>query len=501
MINSILLWVTWIYSAYLDPILRVLYVPLDWALGWMTSLNPVLSVTIIGVLTGMAMNLFMKFFSNQRLLGKCIADMDKLKLATAEAKKAGDKDRLAQLTNVSKLVNGKRAWASLKPALIPVLPVVVVVLWAMARLGYEPVRPGQLVDVYVDFEDEAAGNYVHIVAPDGLEVVGPTIVPVQPPVDPPPPPPPAGLESDKPIKVSAYAGKLEGFTAWVRANDKGRLSLAKYDPDFGKDEAKDKARRKAHPAGEPDITAAADDAPTKEGLAAIGALGPGDTVEVEGYQGKDGFRVVSLKVLSLLPCSGVLTGTVAAKGGDFITITVDFPPAGFAPKDVVEQKKSDLTFAIRNEKPTEANGNRSFEEKTLRVARVGRGTAVDINYRTDNGLVMDNVQPSVPLPPGMRAFWKVRPTREGKFPLIVRDHFGKTYQTMIEARKSGGLPPYGNVCERWDSPTRDQLQFVNVLLIDSMPKAWWNIWIQWMGVYLLAAVASWVATRYLFAVK
>jgi uncharacterized membrane protein (DUF106 family) len=496
-----LLWVSWLYSAYLDPVLRVLFVPLDGALGWLTRFNPVLSVTIIGVLTGMVMNLFMKFFSNQRLLGKCLTDMDKLKLAIAAAKKAGDKDRAAQLLNVNKRVSGKRAWASLKPALIPVLPVVVVVLWAMARLGYEPVRPGYLVDVMVDFEDEAAGSYVHIVAPEGLEVVGPAIVPAQLPVDT-PAPPPAGLESDKPIKASAYAGKTEGFAAWVRANDQGRLCLAKYDPDYGKNPEQDKAKRKAHPHGEPDITAVADDAPTKEGLAAIGALGPGDTVEVEGYQGQDGFRIVSLKVLSLLPRSGCVTGDVVAKGDGFVTIIIPSPKDnGFAPVEIAETGKSDLAFAIRNEKPTEANGNRSFEEKMLRVARVGRGTAVDINYRTDNGLVMDNVKPNVQLQPGVRAFWKVRPTREGRFPLVIRDHFGKTYQTVIEARNSGGLPPYANVCERWDSPTRDQLQFVNVLLIDSMPKAWWNIWIQWMGVYLLAAVASWVATRYLFAVK
>ena len=34
-----------------------------------------------------------------------------------------------------------------------------------------------------------------------------------------------------------------------------------------------------------------------------------------------------------------------------------------------------------------------------------------------------------------------------------------------------------------------------------MPADWWNLWFQWMGLYILVAIASGVGFRFLFRVN
>jgi uncharacterized membrane protein (DUF106 family) len=324
----------WLYFVYLDPVFQVLYHACDWLFLWWTShLPPVWAIACIGVLTGLGMNLVMKFFSDQRLLGKCKDDMKKLKGFVAEAKKAGDKDTVTRLTNVSRRIGNKYAINALKPSLWTVPPVLVVALWAGSRLGFEPIRPGQEVEVVANFEDGASG-FAHIIPNEGIAPVGPSIVPVEIP-------PPAAAAPAAPTS-----------------------------PDD---------KTKAEPKPEPGNPAPAQ--------------------------------------------------PVADK------------PAGAA-----EQAASAAVI-------------------------------------------------------GVEAHWKIRAAKEGKFPLVIRDHVGKTHTIDLEFRKAGGRPPEAQYCIRWDSPTADQLQFIIFKLKDRMPAAWWNLKIQWMGVYLIVALFFGINLRFVLGVK
>ncbi|MDD4890801.1 MAG: EMC3/TMCO1 family protein, partial [Phycisphaerae bacterium] len=124
----------------IDPVMQVLYIPCDWVLGWTERFGTIWSIVIVGTLTGVGVNLFQKFCSDQKLLGKCKSNMDQLKERMSAAKKAGDDEAAARFGRVCGRISGKYMLKSLLPALWTIPPVVLVVMWAASRLAFQPIR-------------------------------------------------------------------------------------------------------------------------------------------------------------------------------------------------------------------------------------------------------------------------------------------------------------------------------------------------------------------------
>lgn len=158
----------------MSALLDVLYAACDLLLGWSSYFGATAALSIVGVLSGLAVILFQKYASNQDLLGRCKEDLKILKLQAKEAKKAGDAAGARRLQGLSGRIGGKYMWAALKPALWTVPIIGVVGLWAGARLGYLPVRPGEALTVVAHFEDAAEG-WAHVVPGGGFAVEGPAI--------------------------------------------------------------------------------------------------------------------------------------------------------------------------------------------------------------------------------------------------------------------------------------------------------------------------------------
>ncbi len=169
----------WIVIELLDPVIVPFYPICDFLLGWTTKLGGVWGVAAVGLITGLGVNLFQKFFSRQKLLGKCKEDLKKLKKFTAEAKGAGNDERVTQLMGVSKRISGKYMWSSLKPAIFTVPPVLVICMWVGVRLGYDPVGPEKEVKVVACFENEAKGYATMLVSnKDDVAIIGGPVSPV-----------------------------------------------------------------------------------------------------------------------------------------------------------------------------------------------------------------------------------------------------------------------------------------------------------------------------------
>lgn len=158
----------------MSALLDVLYAPCDLLFGWTAFFGPIAALTVVGVLSGLAVILFQKYASNQDLLGRCKEDLKILKARTKEHKAAGDLEGARRLQGLSGRIGGKYMWAALKPALWTVPIIGVVGLWAGARLGYLPVRPGEPLNVVAHFEDAAEG-YAHVVTGEAFAVEGPPI--------------------------------------------------------------------------------------------------------------------------------------------------------------------------------------------------------------------------------------------------------------------------------------------------------------------------------------
>jgi len=172
----------WIYLHLLLPLLGVLYHPCDWMLGWVEHFPPVVSISIVGVISGVAVIAVQKWGSDQKFLGQAKADLEFLKARMKTAKQAKDEDALARARGLSGKIGGKYMFAALKPSLWTVPLIGVIGLWTGSRLGYQPLRPSGEVSVVAHFEDNAKGFAA--VVPDGvLKWQGTLIAPVQPPPD------------------------------------------------------------------------------------------------------------------------------------------------------------------------------------------------------------------------------------------------------------------------------------------------------------------------------
>jgi uncharacterized membrane protein (DUF106 family) len=172
----------WIYTHLLVPLLNVLYVPCDWLLGWAGLFSPIVSISIVAVISGLAMVLVLKYCSNQKFLGQAKADLALLKLKMKAAKDAGDKDGLTRARALSGRIGGKFMGASLKPSLWTVPIMAVLGLWTGSRLGYLPLRPGQEIKINAHFEDNAKG-FAYVLPVEAIKASGPLIAPIEIPQD------------------------------------------------------------------------------------------------------------------------------------------------------------------------------------------------------------------------------------------------------------------------------------------------------------------------------
>ncbi|HLY12130.1 MAG TPA: hypothetical protein VKW04_22705 [Planctomycetota bacterium] len=172
----------WIYLHLLLPILTVLYYPCDWLLAWVEHFPPVVSISIIGVISGVAVIAVQKYGSNQAFMGKAKADLEFLKLKMKSAKEAKDQDALARARGLSGKIGGKYMVAALKPSLWTVPLIGVIGLWTGSRLGYLPLHPADDVSIVAHFEDNAKG-FAYVVPDEVLNWQGTLIAPIEVPSD------------------------------------------------------------------------------------------------------------------------------------------------------------------------------------------------------------------------------------------------------------------------------------------------------------------------------
>ncbi|MCX7806613.1 MAG: hypothetical protein N3A38_15725, partial [Planctomycetota bacterium] len=103
-------------------------------------------------------------------------------------------------------------------------------------------------------------------------------------------------------------------------------------------------------------------------------------------------------------------------------------------------------------------------------------------------------------PRGVEAQWTVRASRPGVYTLTVC-HEGEAHRVKLPVGASGVFPPDVQTFIRLESPSGDRMQMLAFTLKDSMPPSWWNLHLQWIGVYLIVAIASGFGLRPVLGVK
>jgi len=101
-----------------------------------------------------------------------------------------------------------------------------------------------------------------------------------------------------------------------------------------------------------------------------------------------------------------------------------------------------------------------------------------------------------PAAEGKEAAWTLKPLRDGERTLTIR-HGGRSYALAVPSKR----PPELVTVFARHSYGQDRLQAVELKLRDSLPAAWWNLWLQWGGLYLLAALVVALLLRRLLRVQ
>jgi hypothetical protein len=101
---------------------------------------------------------------------------------------------------------------------------------------------------------------------------------------------------------------------------------------------------------------------------------------------------------------------------------------------------------------------------------------------------------------GLQARWKLKAVQEGAARLRIR-HEERAYEIPLPIAKNGGRPPEPVTTVNAPSPAQNQLQAVEIKLAPSLPEKWWNLTLQWGGLYLIVAVGLALALRYLLKVN
>jgi len=194
---------------------------------------------------------------------------------------------------------------------------------------------------------------------------------------------------------------------------------------------------------------------------------PNDTVEVIGTfeDGASGFAYI-IPNENLVTVGPVIVPVEIRKSAALVSAppaTSDSVPASAVPV----QAPTELVAA-----DTSAPRKSSSENVVMKVTPGSSATTADEPPKTSEAPV---------------AHWIICAPKEGKHQLRIR-HGDDQYSVAVPVFAKGGLPPEQATLFRTESPTRDRMLSLEFKLRDTVPAAWWNVTMQSMGVYFIAAL-------------
>ncbi len=144
----------------------------DPLLGWLLALPVDLALFIVAAGTGAILTFFRIFSTNQELLKRVDSDKARQKQLIREAKARGDKEALKRHRATVGELGIKSMKAEGGPLLASLLPIILLAVWAFARLGFVPPKEGEPIVIEAWFSQLSIDGTAHIVPTDGVEAPG-----------------------------------------------------------------------------------------------------------------------------------------------------------------------------------------------------------------------------------------------------------------------------------------------------------------------------------------
>lgn len=153
---------------------------LDVLLGWLLWLPRDAALLLVVVGTALCMTLARKWFTNQDLLRRAVADVAQLKTLLRDARRAKDKAAIQRLRGTTALVKTERLRDDLRVLAVVIVPVGLLAMWAAERFDYLPPRVGEEITLRAYYPLSSADRLSHLVPSDAFELRSPAIQIVQP---------------------------------------------------------------------------------------------------------------------------------------------------------------------------------------------------------------------------------------------------------------------------------------------------------------------------------
>jgi len=150
--------------AILDlPLLGLLKLPRD------------VTLVIVALFTVVILVVVRRVVTDQNQLGRCAADLRRLKELRREARAAGDRATVSRLAGTANAVKLQRLKADLIVLAVAIVPLGLLATWAVERLDFLPARPAQSLELTAYYPLSSIGRLTHLVPRPDMELRSPAI--------------------------------------------------------------------------------------------------------------------------------------------------------------------------------------------------------------------------------------------------------------------------------------------------------------------------------------
>jgi uncharacterized membrane protein (DUF106 family) len=137
--------------------------------GWILFLPRDAALFAVAIMTSLILTYVRKFTTDQAWLKQADEDQKRLGELIREAKKAGLKDDAKRFKDTAVQIKMRSMKYEGMPLLAALLPILLLATWCFARLGFEPPRAGEIVQVKMYVPLSGIGKLAHITPRPGVE--------------------------------------------------------------------------------------------------------------------------------------------------------------------------------------------------------------------------------------------------------------------------------------------------------------------------------------------
>jgi hypothetical protein len=152
----------------------------DAALGGLLRLPRDAVLILLALLTGLVLTVVRRWTTDQDLLRRCKEDKRRLKQLLKEARRRKDREAVKRIRATIGQIGMMAMKAEGKPLLVSLPIIVVLAVWAFARIAYLPPKPGEPLEVRFYFPESEIGRTVFLLPEPGLTAGGGWLRKIQP---------------------------------------------------------------------------------------------------------------------------------------------------------------------------------------------------------------------------------------------------------------------------------------------------------------------------------